>query len=456
MHTLLLQPNDVLFFRDGRPMEGGLAGHGAAWPLPTVLDGALHAALHRSGIQAREHRHQRDLKPTDNRVRRYGDLTTAGPFPVGPDGIWYLPLPLDLDASRKQVRVLPFPDESTRLWSSLPAPLIYALRSTLPPKKDAGDDDKSTWISSAALSKYLAGEGIPDSAFQADSDLLDREATIGIGMDSDRGVQDGQRFYSAQYMRLRDGWSLGCLVGEGEKNAGAGLVRGLFPEKSRIIIGGQQRVCTVAVHQVAGSLPLPWGKRDGFSSHSAQHLVKWVLLTPAIWPAFAAGHGHRDNATTRKGHPGGWLPNWIDAESGAVLLRVVSSDLRKVRRSLNAGGTGYRTDHGNAAPIRAHLVSALVPKPVPVTGWAVENPDANRAAGPKATHLAVPAGAVYYFSCDTADDARALAAALNWHGDGTDASVRIRRRSTLFGEKGFGIGVCGTWSPHPAAAHPTA
>ncbi len=45
MNTILLQPTDVLFFRDGRPMTGSLAGHGAAWPLPNVINAAVHAGL---------------------------------------------------------------------------------------------------------------------------------------------------------------------------------------------------------------------------------------------------------------------------------------------------------------------------------------------------------------------------------------------------------------------------
>jgi hypothetical protein len=59
----------------------------------------------------------------------------------------------------------------------------------------------------------------------------------------------------------------------------------------------------------------------------------------------------------------------------------------------------------------------------------------------------VPAGAVYYFACDSAKDAAALASALNWHGETPGTTIR-NRRSTLLGEKGFGLGVCGTWTPH--------
>ena len=64
--------------------------------------------------------------------------------------------------------------------------------------------------------------------------------------------------------------------------------------------------------------------------------------------------------------------------------------------------------------------------------------------GAQSTHLAVPAGAVYHFETEKDEDARNLAAALNWHG-GTNGTEIKNRRSTLLGEKGFGLGVCGTW-----------
>jgi hypothetical protein len=67
-----------------------------------------------------------------------------------------------------------------------------------------------------------------------------------------------------------------------------------------------------------------------------------------------------------------------------------------------------------------------------------------RQHGPRPTLLAVPAGAVYYFEADSPADAARLAAALNWHGS-TPGHVIVNRRSTLLGEKGYGLGVCGTW-----------
>jgi hypothetical protein len=100
-------------------------------------------------------------------------------------------------------------------------------------------------------------------------------------------------------------------------------------------------------------------------------------------------------------------------------------------------------------PILATLVAAIIGKPIPVTGYALPNaadPDRPE-GGAKSTHLAVPAGSVYYFECADEPAALALAAALNWHGSTSGTRIE-NRRSTLMGEKGFGLGVCGTWSLH--------
>jgi hypothetical protein len=63
--------------------------------------------------------------------------------------------------------------------------------------------------------------------------------------------------------------------------------------------------------------------------------------------------------------------------------------------------------------------------------------------------LAVPAGAVYYFEADSVDEGpRRTPPALNWHGaQAAGIAAVVNRRSSLLGEKGFGLGVCGTWKP---------
>jgi CRISPR-associated protein Cmr3 len=165
-----------------------------------------------------------------------------------------------------------------------------------------------------------------------------------------------------------------------------------------------------------------------------------VLLTPAIWPRIAEDFSHGIHS-----HAGGWLPNWVAekevtaegdrVEAGSILLLDGPGIEKAKRRRLQRGKR-----------ISAKLVAAIVPKPLPVTGWALPNeadPDRPE-GGAKSTHLAVPAGAVYYFEADSETDAKNLAFALNWHGAGVGREIG-NRRSTLMGEKGFGLGVCGTW-----------
>lgn len=147
-------------------------------------------------------------------------------------------------------------------------------------------------------------------------------------------------------------------------------------------------------------------------------------------------------------HTGGWLPNWVRQQDGQVMLRAGE---RRARAYAGKHTRGYGAD---SSGIAARLVAAIVPKPIPVTGWALASAAADRASeGAKSTHLAVPAGAVYYFEADSAEEASKLAAALNWHGSETNPKTIKNRRSTLMGEKGFGIGVCGTWSFFATSAY---
>jgi hypothetical protein len=479
MNQLLLTPTDTLFFRDGRPMEGALAGHGDAWPLPTVANSALHAALHdalQSSLltgQAHRHDHRRGTERHLKDIRAFGSLVSAGPFPVGPEGTWFFPRPLDLTGITLAPTLAP---RAQTGCSSLPAPLSATLVSNQPPTKTA---PAKAWLSAADFTAYLTGSDSPPQSAVDDHDVFIAESSIGIAMDSTTGTTREGQLYSAHSLRLREGWKIGLLASTDEKQPDGSrrelLGQDLFKTgRGHLILGGQQRVCTVQCSP-ASPIPLPRGRHDGFALTSAgEYLVKWVLLTPAIYPAITQGTSKRDRP--RNGHCGGWLPNWVDERTGQVLLQIVDEQERLRRRKLNYAGQGYRTDE-NATAIAARLVAARIEKPLPITGWANGDDtlgDESR-SGAKSTHLAVPAGAVYYFACDSAKDAEALAAALNWHG-GVEAGVSpapsgqsatsgqagsppppspIRnRRSTLLGEKGFGLGVCGTWRPHPGTPSP--
>ena len=423
MNAIILHPSDVLFFRDGRPMGGASSGQGAAWPLPNVINHAFHAALHRAEF-AGIHKHvpgrsssQRDFSEAnrDANGRSFGALTSAGPFPVCTTGAahtWFFPRPADADDSGKSVL---FPVRPMGA-SSLPRPLKYAVGNTQPPSKHASKN----WWSEGAMNSYLASAQRDALAarpfFKNDDDFSDPEHAYGIEIASETGtVVDGQ-FYSAHYLRLRPGWSLGVLSEARDKELNEDLIAKLLNGSGhQIIAGGQQRVCT-AECQAMQQLPLPVGAAITGTR------VKWVLLTPAIFPQIGD-------------HQGGWLPSWVDTNGAVQLLDGPGKNAAK-RRKVPEGKR-----------IQATLVAAITGKPVPVSGYALPNmsdPD-RQEGGAKSTHLAVPAGATYYFEADSPEAAQKLADALNWHGcDHAPRTIR-NRRSTLMGEKGFGLGVCSSW-----------
>ncbi len=463
MNQILLHPSDILFFRDGRPMDGSLSGYGAAWPLPTVTDAALHAALHRSEILGQEsHRHDQRQRRTRVRadVRLFGSLTHAGPFPVSPEGTWYFPRPLDLLSNSLSPSLQPYEKNAINsgFVSNLTSPAVYPVANCLPPRKSR---PVPQWLALSTYEAYLhASDKTTELQGINDEDFSDTEYAVGIKIDPETGVT-GQgaalsQIYSAQYLRLRDlgqevGWRLGILAETREKTTSPGvrkdLIPSLFPtgaQRHGIIVGGQQRVCTATCTTVQ-RLPLPLGRKDDFQKLSnGRYAVKWVLLTPAIFPKIGAAQ--TQNGAEVPMHNGGWLPNWIaqsprdyEGESippGQVML-LDGPGREKARRQHKDPGTR----------IKARLVAAIIPKPVAVTGWALPNQaDPDRTlGGAKPTLLAVPAGAVYYFEADSPEAACKLAAALNWHGKTPGNEIR-NRRSTLMGEKGFGLGVCGTWN----------
>ena len=431
-------------------MEGALAGHGAGWPLPNVISAAFHAALHRSGLGDQAHSHRRGARgqyaPDAPRDRKFGSLVTAGPFPVQltdgkPPGEWFFPRPQDLQDDTLQPGAVPT-TRVNRSQSSLPQPLQYAVGNLGAPTKE---NRAKAWLSKAAYEKYLGGKG--GAAGQAacdDGDFSDVEHNIGIAIDPETGTT-GQgaaegKIYSAHFLRLKPGWRLGVCAGAKDKDYPQNdrdLVRGLLNGEGRqIIVGGQQRVCT-AVRVDTETLPLPRGLSAGFHERDGKSLLKWVLLSPAVWPAISA-----DSARGIKAHPGGWLPNWIEPQTGEVLL-TSGTGARKAQR----------TGVPQGKPIVARLVAAIVPKPIVVTGWALPNETDRPVGGAKSTHFAVPAGAVYYFEAGSSEAAVALANALNWHGPTPGIEIK-NRRSTLLGEKGFGLGVCGTWNFYGEALKP--
>jgi CRISPR-associated protein Cmr3 len=440
MQKLIFRPDDTLFFRDARPMGGASNGHGARFPQPHVLNSALHAAFHRAFAHSPEigHTHARKSRRNQNKnlrpaqsigstnAERFGALRTVGPFPIDTDHRWYFPNPADLPQPTHGVALFPISNSGNPLpgRGSLPSGL-YPIGSILPPSKDPIPQ----WLSQAAFEAYLKNETVAFEHFKYDQDFFSSEHTVGIGINSDTGTTGDGQIFSQSCMRFREGCALGAHIATNNSSGSdADLIERLFPEDGRIRLGGESRMCTVSHFQCLPNEPLPLPRGAAITGTR----VKWVLLSPAIFP-WLPPSARRDEP-----HPGGWLPSWIDPQSLAVAL-VTGCGAAKAKRLRLTPGTR----------IQAKLVAALTGRSEVVTGWtAVASPAAEALgetrSGAKSTHLAVPAGSIYYFEAENPEEARKLAEALNWHGK-TNGTAIVNRRSTLLGEKGYGLGVCGNW-----------
>lgn len=448
-------PHDVLFFRDARPMtaDAGSGGHGARWPSPSLFFDAVHAALHRafpaanvSIFQDWEHAHDFGRSSTrpykGDRSKRFGSLATAGPFPRVEDEAqkprWLFPCPADVLAAQElKCSLAPLRDDDSRgRRTNLPNEWLRPLGRVVQSSKAAPPE----WWSKEAIEGYLRGDAPSGGETWRTEELFDSEWNTGIAIDPETqttgaGAAKG-RIYAAEYLRLRPDVSFGACGSMPLKkcNGEEGLTR-LFNGNGRVFIfGGQQRTCSVAEEShssLATLLPI--------SQPIAGNRVKWLLLSPAIFPAIEP-----DPERGIDRHPGGWLPNWIDPETGGVLLK--KGDATRLE---GESRQDWRSRVRNLDRIDCHLVAACVPKPLVLTGWSDylhlgDSAEPERGKGAKPTLLAVPAGAAYYFE---GDDADSLVDALSWHGmERPNTASIVNRRSTLRGEKGFGLGVCGTWN----------
>lgn len=368
-YQFTLVPRDVLFMRDARPMEASDAGLGANWPRPDQLYNAIHHAFlnqwkERQPWEGLEHTRNLPSDKNQDSTFRFGSLKTAGPFPRKGNAL-FLPCPLDVGMDLRRVE-----------GTNLPFPLTHAF---LPRSHEK--ESNPQWIPEAEFKKYLNGSPVS----LEETRLYGTDRSVCTAIDPVTGTVIDGRLYQAEFLRLKDDVSMAfeaeCILKpkgmDGEVDV---FAQPEYPK--RLIMGGQQGVCTIFKDD------RPW-----FSFPEVEITAKWLrwtLLTPAVFTD-------------------GWLPGWCKDS------RRISDAEKKPIGTVMLNG-----------PFTAKLIAARIGKPVVFSGWDLK---ANR---PKPTILAVPAGSSYVFECEDVSEAKALAKELNYP----------KRRSGCFGEKGFGIGIC--------------
>jgi len=393
MPAYLIEPTDVLFFRDGIPMSAGQGhGSGCRLPFPSTLHEALRASLfakhgRRDGEVAFRPKDAprtggwlgkgQSVKSTGS--KEYQSLRLTGPLPWHQQHGLLLPVPLDVAFDKgkttlHRLALLPQPVQNT---ACIPV-------ATTPPDKHG---QLHGWWTLEQYQRYLAGDSnAKGDAFKPVSvdDLWQPEHRIGLAIDpGSSAAQEGQLF-AGSYLRLKDEVRFCCQ---------AQLAKPIGNEQTNLdsldwlMLGGDRRLARLHRQDDDDFARL---RTPPTSPHAeGPVLLKWSLVTPAI---FAHGSLPGWCKDSRKDRPGGPLPD------GRVCFDL---------------------------PGKAHLISSCLGKPQTITGWDTLLEQA------KPTQLAVPAGSVFYFLCQNAATANALAQKLHW-----------QPRSDHCGEKGCGYGLC--------------
>lgn len=413
MKPIKITPNDVLFLKDGRPMSASNVGYGDTWPTATAFNAALHLSLHRLTSQQSTHK-------ANGKFMRGGDLQSIGLFPLQDGSISYFPTPLDViiknDAEKHNSTIKFLPMKKNEGNSSLKNGLNLCMPLTK--EKITKKDKTPTWISFDEYSEYTKSSECIKIEGKDNESFFSSEYSIGIAIDPETKVAQDTQFYSKAQLRLKQNCSMLGFVNFANTKKTQFDTTKYLEEVKYINLGGENRISQIEA--LSSDITLPRGIRCNEVSST---LIKFVLLTPAVFPATKL-----DNQII---HSGGWLPNWISPDSYKVNLLDGPGEAKAKRLHLPVG-----------KPINARLVSAIIGKKQDiVSGWSTGSNGKN--IGSKSTLLAVPAGSVYFFEADTVEDAKKLVSILSWDS-GVNTNNIVNRRS-LFGEKGLGVGICTQW-----------
>jgi len=286
-YQIEIEPRDKLFFRDGRPMGGSQPGAGAEWPLPTIFHSAMLSAFQHRWPEPRQW--EAVLTAGDEgRSMRFGSLKTWGPFPKVGDDI-YVPTPADIEPSGSVMHPI------TAIGSSnLPQPLTKVVANTSGPTKDV----LGPWMRLADVAAYLRGESVDPAQTKLSQDLFITEHAPGVGIDPETRANEDKQFYSTEYLRLREDQGVKMVAfAECISRTASGSEHDVLDEyfshgQRSFIFGGQRGMAFLECRREKSRLPVGLPQIDG-------PCLKWVLLSPAQFKF-------------------GWLPAWIDEESGKV------------------------------------------------------------------------------------------------------------------------------------------
>ena len=281
---MLIEPLDVLFFRDSRPFGAGdnHTGQGGQMPAAQPFAGAVRSAVLAEILASRGQSFQafrsdeklaaaKEIGTPDS----YGDFSLRGPFAAQQDnGAVSLQLPLPLDLLREKdeqesvtVRgMLPLMGMLDKVHRSRRETAPLWLRQEVPPGQLSDQI-----VLDKQLGQYLKNDnGRPQ--MHADSGFTTTEKRVGIALTSDRNAEPGH-LYATEFLRLKEqsGLRRGFVV---QTNVVS------LPEQGLLKLGGEGRAAhytclpesepqdwlsllNFEVLNYGGFQVLPWARQGG-------------------------------------------------------------------------------------------------------------------------------------------------------------------------------------------------
>ena len=397
---ILIEPSDVLLFRDGRPFSAG-EGHRARSifpPTPNTMQGVIRSKVlsdrcglyetYKNGCNDCEKQSNCTIpneigRPAQNGKGSYGNLRIRGAIiskyedsKVTP----YFPVPADVvevkekseqrDPAKPRLRFLQPLSQKLYGDNDLSDDLQSKLLPLWTQEKTPVEGVQGYW-EQEKLQKYLLQDYSSITQYTKADTLYLRESRYGIDVDNARQtVKEGQ-LYQTEFIRCQEYIGLYTEV-NGVSDLGGNLIG----------IGGENRAAQC--HHLDQQKKIDWGKFTQDLEHQLQKAdgFKIYFATPTIFES-------------------GWIPNWLSKNdlSGAY--------------------------HG----IQLQLVAASIPRYQTIGGWDVAY---NR---PKPTNRAIPAGSVYYFTSSVKPSE--IIKAFHWQNiadESSDAQI------------GFGLSLVGAWN----------
>jgi CRISPR-associated protein Cmr3 len=299
---LILEPLDVLFFRDGRPFEAGIRVGGRTI-IPQTLAGAFRTALlERAGCDFRAlggamHRGSSfaaALADQSAELSTIADISVRGPWFYREDEP-LTPVPADLvradDGS--YARLTPLKGQLPGWSPDEPGLLPLWIKS------HARYDRASGYVTVTGLARYLAGDlPRPDEIVGFDK-VADDDSRVGIVIRSDTMTTERSLIYAADYLALTPGVSLYA-----ELTGPEAVLGGAFTGESAIPLGGQGRYVRV---------------------RRRTRPIEWPTAPPG-------GEGRLLLLTAPAPFLAGWRPEGLDIAAAAVPGHVAVSGWDLARR----------------------------------------------------------------------------------------------------------------------------